>query len=345
MKLRLLFWSIILFQANVIIGQTTYIENFDKLGYPTNTPNGAYWNFFNEIYPSQDIWSKFIPGDGFAYISVDADIYNDTDPVYPYQTIVFGGIGENHRLEVRMKGAVVDGGLVAFLFTYTQTGSIFNEVDIEVVAQDRNADNHEVSQPNGWTDARFNTWRNADENTALPFSGSEKAVVDASNNKISLMDDQFHTYTIDWGTDKVDFLIDGILQESFSSNIATGWAEVIIGYRNLPWAGDFNWSGTHTLVIDYFKIEPLEPPLSNDSHISDSEISVYPNPTSDFINISIPENNEVKKIELINMLSSTIIEVKNYQKKIDISNYSKGMYFLKIELENGSLITKKIMKL
>ena len=93
---------------------TTYIENFDNKGYPTNIPNGTSWKFYNEIYPSQDTWSKFIPGDGYAYIKVDADINNDTDPVHPYQTIFFGGVKENHRLEVRMKGAIVAGTRPSF---------------------------------------------------------------------------------------------------------------------------------------------------------------------------------------------------------------------------------------
>lgn len=327
-----------------VSSQTTYIENFDNKGYPTNIPNGTYWKFYNEIYPSQDTWSKFIPGDGYAYIKVDADINNDTDPVHPYQTIFFGGVKENHRLEVRMKGAIVDGGLVAFLFTYTQTGSIFNEVDIEVVANDKNSDAHEKVAPNGWTDARFNTWRNADEKTTLPFTGSGKAIVDQSNNKVSLMDDKFHTYTIDWGLNQVDFLIDGVLQESFNTNIATGWSEIIIGFRNLPWAGNFNWNGIHTLVIDYFKIEPLTTLHTNTLETA-PKISAFPNPTKDFVNIVIPEKNEIKKIELISVLTSQIINIYHNREKIDLSNYSNGMYFLKIELKNGSFITKKIVKL
>ncbi len=237
----------------------TYFEDFDNPGYPINTPAGSYWSFYNEIHPSQDTWNKFIPGDGNAYITVDADISNDTDWIHPFQTLIFGGVAENHRLEVRMKGAVVDGGLVGFLFTYTQEGTIFNEVDIEVVANDSATPSHETLPENdGWTDARFNTWRNANENSARPFTGTKKAIVNQQNEKVSLIDDQFHTYTIDWRADRIDFFIDNVLQETITTNIATGKSEVIFGFRQLPWAGSFNWSGTHTMVIDYLKIEPIE---------------------------------------------------------------------------------------
>ena len=255
----------------------TYFEDFDTPGYPENTPPGAYWSFYNEIYPNQDSWNKFIPGDGNAYITVDPDITNDLDWIHPFQTLIFGGVAENHRLEVRMKGAVVDGGLVGFLFTYRQEGSIFNEVDIEVVAGDSATAPHETLPENsGWTDARFNTWRNANENSARPFTGTKKAIVNDNNEKISLIDDQFHTYTIDWRADRIDFFIDGVLQETITTNIATGKSEVIFGFRQLPWANDFNWSGTQTMVIDYLKIEPIlvETFAADDNFITEFETPI-----------------------------------------------------------------------
>lgn len=198
MKLKkLLLGCFIMVYASSIV-QISYTEDFNSAGYPTNIPSNSYWKFYNEIHPNQNNWNQFIPGDGYAYLTVDANINNDTDEVHPYQTLVFGGVEENHSLEVRIKGAVIDGGLVAFLFTYGQVGSIFNEVDIEVVANDRDAETHEIYPPNGYTDARFNTWRNADENTTLPFTGSAKAVVNDKNEKNSLLDDDFHTYLIEW---------------------------------------------------------------------------------------------------------------------------------------------------
>lgn len=346
---------ITVFYCYSVISQTTYIENFDSKGYPANLPNNTYWLFYNEIHPTQNNWEKFIPGDGNAYITVDADISNDTDLKHPFQTMVFGGVGENHRLEVRMKGAAVNGGLTAFIFTYTQTGSIFNEVDIEVVAQDLQSGipAHAILPPNGWTDARFNTWRNANEITEVPFTGSQKPVIDANNNKISLIDSEFHTYTIDWRANQVDFFIDGVLQESFNTTVATGWSEVIIGYRNLPWAGNFRWTGNHTMVIDYFKIEPLEAILTTefvDSNL-DAQISIFPNPANDEIHIRIADDATIKKMELINVISSKVMEIKEFDsqsnsvKTIDISHFVKGVYFLRTEFEDGRFIIKKILKL
>ena len=259
--LNLLFIILLSFSsfAQVNGDSVNYFEDFTTAGIPTNGPNGSYWMYYNEIHPTQDTWNKFIPGDGNAYITVDTDISNDLDWIHPFQSLIFGGVGENHRLEVRMKGAVVDGGLVSFLFTYEQEGSIFNEVDLELVARDFAVPSHPtLPEGGGWTDARFNTWRNANENTNRPFTGTKKAVVNQQGEKISLIDNEFHIYTIDWRSNKIDFFIDGVLQETITTNVATKKAEVIFGFRQLPWAGGFNWTGTHTMVVDYLKIEPLE---------------------------------------------------------------------------------------
>ncbi|MGY6648340.1 Ig-like domain-containing protein [Wenyingzhuangia sp. IMCC45574] len=258
--LSLLFTTLLTTESFAQSNPVTYFEDFNSPGYPSNIPAGSYWTFHNEIHPSQDTWEKFIPGDGYAYIKVDPDTSNDLDWIHPFQTLEFGGAGENHRLEVRMKGAVTDGGLVGFLFTYEQEGSIFNEVDIEIVADDSATPSHETLPENGgWTDARFNTWRNANENSGQPFTGTMKAVVNDQNEKISLIDDEFHTYTIDWREDRIDFFIDGVLQETITTNVAEKESEIIFGFRQLPWAGNFNWTGVHTMVIDYLKIEPIEP--------------------------------------------------------------------------------------
>ena len=116
--------TLLLFSSNLIsqssTNSVTYFEDFNSKGYPSDLPNGSYWMYYNEIHPNQNNWNKFIPGDGNAYITVDADITNDLDWIHPFQTMNFGGVPENHRLEVRMKGAVVDGGL-GWISIYIQT--------------------------------------------------------------------------------------------------------------------------------------------------------------------------------------------------------------------------------
>ena len=71
-------------------------------------------------------------------------------------------------------------------------------------------------------------------------------------------------------------------------------------------------------------------------------ISMYPNPANNFINISTPE--EISSVEVYNIVGKRVLSIKNLKNnQVDISNLSSGMYMLR--LTNGtSIATKKIIK-
>ena len=80
------------------------------------------------------------------------------------------------------------------------------------------------------------------------------------------------------------------------------------------------------------------------SNFSNNEIQIYPNPTSDYLNINTSEN--IKAVTVFDFLGKQIISKNTFsnQEKIDLSNYNSGIYFVKIESENGKLEIKKIIK-
>jgi beta-glucanase (GH16 family) len=65
-------------------------------------------------------------------------------------------------------------------------------------------------------------------------------------------------YAIDWYKDKIDFFIDGVHQHTITKAVATNASDVILGFRDLAWAGEMKWQGTKTLVIDWLKVTPLK---------------------------------------------------------------------------------------
>ncbi len=67
-------------------------------------------------------------------------------------------------------------------------------------------------------------------------------------------------------------------------------------------------------------------------------IRIYPNPTTGIINIDSEKN---LKIEVLNLLGEIIIE--SYDKEINISNQSAGVYFIRIT-KGEETITRKIIK-
>lgn len=80
--------------------------------------------------------------------------------------------------------------------------------------------------------------------------------------------------------------------------------------------------------------------LSLDSFMT-SDINIYPNPTTDIINIE--SNLENLKFQLFDINGRQIMETSN--KVLNISGLSDAIYFLKIISQNDQTVTKKIIKL
>lgn len=94
------------------------------------------------------------------------------------------------------------------------------------------------------------------------------------------------------------------------------------------------------ILKDHISLETL---TVSDSDINKSNISVYPNPTQNFINIKLDKDISKFKAVLYNAAGQILLTTEN-KSTIDISNLNNGVYFLKIESENGRPITKKIIK-
>ncbi|AZB07418.1 T9SS C-terminal target domain-containing protein [Chryseobacterium sp. G0162] len=71
------------------------------------------------------------------------------------------------------------------------------------------------------------------------------------------------------------------------------------------------------------------------------EISVYPNPSTDFITITSKE--DLKKITVSSLEGKTVI-TKGSSGNIDVSKLPTGIYILQGELKNGTVVSKKIIK-
>jgi hypothetical protein len=80
--------------------------------------------------------------------------------------------------------------------------------------------------------------------------------------------------------------------------------------------------------------------LSNqDFNSKNLKASIYPNPTSN--NFTIEIENDIKSVEIYSLQGQKIKTTSN--KTIDVSNLSKGVYFVKIEDVNNAVATQKLM--
>lgn len=82
--------------------------------------------------------------------------------------------------------------------------------------------------------------------------------------------------------------------------------------------------------------------LSTNNNILTDNISIYPNPVNDILNIKSKDNQKVSFV-IIDINGREIISKTSNDNNINVSNLKKGIYFVKITNDNSS-ITKKIIK-
>jgi hypothetical protein len=241
-----------------VVGAKVF-EDFTVAGKPQG-PAGVQWTYRDQMLPVSG-WEEIIPGDGYAYLKIDADRTNDRDRTtqkWPFQMISLSPVQPGHRLEMRAKNTVIS-GVGSFIFTYFEADAVFDEIDIEIVGDDAATlpEGHPTGAA-GWTDARLNTWANSDTRTSKPHVSHKQPIVDESGNKISHQDGEFHIYTIEWRPTRVDFIIDGVHQQTITNLVPESPANLHVGMRHMSWTGPLDWPGTRTMVVDWIRVEAID---------------------------------------------------------------------------------------
>ena len=73
-----------------------------------------------------------------------------------------------------------------------------------------------------------------------------------------------------------------------------------------------------------------------------SSYKIVPNPTSGLITVDIPVNNPVKSLILYNLHGQAIGQSQN--ETLDLSPFSRGIYFLKLVPQKGPPIIQRVVK-
>lgn len=104
-------------------------------------------------------------------------------------------------------------------------------------------------------------------------------------------------------------------------------------------------------VVSSESTEDFKKPTSVSSVISSEKnalapFAIYPNPTKDVFHIALSNSNvDITSLKLYN-IHGALVKLKNtaVSNKVDISNLSHGVYFIKIETSMGNTYTRKIIK-
>lgn len=108
---------------------------------------------------------------------------------------------------------------------------------------------------------------------------------------------------------------------------------------------DFSTYGAKTSVVDNYEAKAIKPA---DLAITEAgveklfTIGVYPNPTSDFL--SVRSSIGVKSVEIFDAAGNIVNAKTEKTENIDVRHLTKGVYVVKVNLENGKTQSKKIVK-
>ena len=106
-------------------------------------------------------------------------------------------------------------------------------------------------------------------------------------------------------------------------------------YRSPVWDGPVTWTQPSSIRVE--------------GGTTINNLDVYPNPSRDIFNVTFTsEEAQDLKVRIVNVIGEVLLAedlqqfIGEYVKAINLNRYTKGIYFLKIETDNG-MINKKLI--
>ena len=103
---------------------------------------------------------------------------------------------------------------------------------------------------------------------------------------------------------------------------------------------NINWLGKDA-TSNYVSTQQECDNLNNETFIIDKEITIYPNPANEILNIK--NNERIKNVTIYDILGKVVLEKNVDFEQINISNLISGLYLVKISTESETVV-KKIIK-
>ncbi|WP_400078474.1 family 16 glycosylhydrolase [Winogradskyella sp. R77965] len=157
---------------------------------------------------------------------------------------------------------------------------------------------------------------------------------------------EFHVYSMNWSPNQITFLIDDVGFYTYNPTVKDDstwpfyedqYLLLNVAMGGVAGAIDPNFVQSN-MEIDYVRV--YQNSLSVDE-VFTKELYVYPNPTSNVINIISEEN--IDSIELFNPMGQLVINKSQKTKQLDIATLNSGVYILKINSGEVSTIRRVII--
>ena len=154
--------------------------------------------------------------------------------------------------------------------------------------------------------------------------------------------------TFEQSTNTASLYIDGVLRASNVFSLSTTNNGILYlgslfgetGSRYIGYVDDlqiYNYALSNAEVTNLYTNNTLS---SSDFTENNIEVSLYPNPANDILNIEM--TSDVKSIEIYNIQGQKVLS--SNQKQINVSNLASGIYMIRIQDVDNAIATKKIVK-
>ena len=170
-------------------------------------------------------------------------------------------------------------------------------------------------------------------------------VLDSNFNRES---ETYFLYSIGSNQDLIEYTYDtALLLSSFTHPFKNDTFIYSLGLENNPYVNKILKEITKTYNgVDWDIVSRKTYNYDNTAgvnDINDSQIVIYPNPTTDFIYLS--NINEKLDYKLYDVTGKITMEGKiSTDNKIDLRNLKRGMFFLQLKTETGNIINRKVLK-
>lgn len=99
---------------------------------------------------------------------------------------------------------------------------------------------------------------------------------------------------------------------------------------------------TNSVYVDSIVFDNTAPALGTANFgYANNAISLYPNPAQEVLNVG--SSNKISKIEVYDLLGRKVAS-KNNASDVNVAALGKGVYIVKVEQENGSVVAKQFIK-
>lgn len=183
-------------------------------------------------------------------------------------------------------------------------------------------------------------WSGIYRTAVTDLTNSERPIM---HNVCNFSNDDFVTLTA--GTYWIDYSCEGYILSGPWQPYVTIWGEPITG--NALHFGASGWVPMTDENPDNTQGMPFKvygSVVADVKNINNIKTNIYPNPTSDFLNIDV-SNSYMAEYKLINTLGTVMAQgFFNQKTTISIANFSSGFYILKLNIENDIYDIKVIKK-